>query len=88
MAAQSVPSGTMRESLGSLTLMIYPFSSVATADTFASGLGSNVVGFWANATTDEGTDGDEGVNVSNSSGTFTISLKTTGAVTLYVLAHI
>lgn len=88
MAAQTAPTNTLRESLGSLILLIYPFTSVATTDTFASGLSTSVVGFWANATTDEGTDGDEGVNVSNSSGTFTFALKTAGPVTLYVLARV
>lgn len=86
MAAQTVPSTATRESLGSLTLYIFPFASVADADTFASGLSTNVRGFWANSATDESTSGDEGANVANSSGTFTFYLKTTGAVTLYVLA--
>lgn len=84
MAAQTAAT-TTRESLGSLTLMIYTFTSVIDADTFASGLGTNVRGFWANSESAE-TAGDEGVNVTNSSGTFTLNLKTTGAVTLYVLA--
>lgn len=88
MAALTAAS-VIRESLGSVILLIYRFSSVVDADTFASGLGANVVGnaFWANAEADE-TAGDEGVNVTNSSGTFTINLKTTGAVTLFVLARI
>lgn len=88
MAALSAAS-TIRESLGSVTLMIYRFSSVVDADTFVSGLGTNVVGnaYWANAEADE-TAGDEGVNVTNSSGTFTLNLKTTGAVTLFVLARV
>ncbi|MEK7180420.1 MAG: hypothetical protein AAB706_03005 [Patescibacteria group bacterium] len=86
MAAQTAAT-TTRESLGSLILMIYTFTSVVDADTFASGLGSNVKGFWANSESAE-TAGDEGVNVTNSAGTFTLNLKTTGAVTLYVLATI
>jgi len=79
-------STTRRESVGSLTLYIFTLTSVADTDTFASGLGGNVAGYWANAITNEGTAGDEGVNVANSSGTFTFYLKTTGTVHLYVLA--
>ncbi len=88
MAVQTPASGyPIRESVGSLTLFIVRFTSVATTDTYASGLGSNVVGYWANGETDEGTDGDEGINVANSSGTFTFALKTAGIVTLYILAR-
>lgn len=77
----------IRESSGSLTMHIVNSASVADGDTYASGLGTNVVGFWANGATDEGTAGDEGINVANSSGTFTFYLKTTGAVTLYILSR-
>lgn len=88
MAAQTAAS-IVRESLGSVTLMLYRFTTVTDGDTFASGLGTNVVGnaYWANAEADE-TAGDEGVNVANSSGTFTFGLKTAGAVTLFVLARV
>ncbi len=75
----------IRTNLGAETLYIVRATSVADGDTYASGLGSNVRGYWANAEADE-TAGDEGVNVSNSSGTFTIGSKTTGTVTLYILA--
>ena len=80
-------STTIRESVGSLTLLIYTLTSVADADTFNSGLGANVVGYWANGEAGE-TAGDEGVNVTNSSGTFTLNLKTTGTVDLFVLARV
>ena len=79
-------STTLRESAGSLTLFIYTLTSVADADTFASGL-VNVVGYWANSESSE-TAGDEGVNVTESSGTFTLNLKTTGTIKLYVLARV
>ena len=75
----------LRESLGSLTLHIAKSTSVADGDTYASGL-PNVVGFWANGEADE-TAGDEGINVSESAGTFTFGLKTTAAVTLYALSR-
>jgi len=81
-------STTKRESLGSLTLLIFTLTTVADTETFASGLGSNVIGYWANAITNESTAGEEDVNVANSSGTFTFYLKTTGTVILYVLATV
>lgn len=77
-------SSTRRESMGSLTLHIFKLTSVADTNTFASGL-PNVSGFWANGEASE-TAGDEGINMTESSGTFTFNLKTTGAVTLYVLS--
>ena len=79
-------SSTLRESTGSLTLFIFTLTSVADADTYASGL-TAVVGYWANSEASE-TAGEEGVNVTESSGTFTLNLKTTGTVKLYVLARV
>lgn len=80
-------STTVRESSGSLTLFIFTLTTVADTETYASGL-TNIVGYWANAITNEGTAGEEGVNVAESSGTFTFYLKTTGTVMLYVLARV
>lgn len=86
MAAATL-STTERHNAGSLTLYVFTFSSVADTNTYASGLGSNVVGYWANAETNEATAGDEGFNVANSSGTFTFYGKTTAtSFKLYVLA--
>lgn len=86
MAAQTAAS-TTRESVGSLTLHIFTFSSVTTGDTFASGL-PNVIGFWATGTANVGTGTNlAGVNVTNSSGTFTFSGSITAlAMTLYVVS--
>ena len=70
MAAQSAAT-TIRESLGSLTLMVYTFTSVLDADTFASGLGTNVVTFMAFTNGNPSTQASAGVGVTNSSGTFT-----------------
>ena len=78
---------TIRESVGSLTLHKFNLTTVADTDTFASGLGANVVGFWANSQSAEATVGDEGVNVTESSGTFTFNQKTTGTVDLYALSR-
>ena len=86
MAAATVNT-TTRESLGSLTLHVINFSSVADTNTYASGL-PNVVGYWANSATNEGTQGQEGVNVAESSGTFTFYLKTTATdLDLYILSR-
>lgn len=88
MAAITLATGyPIRENAGSLTLYIVNSASVADGDTYASGLGLNVVGFWCNSAVDEGTAGDEGINVANSSGTFTFYRKTTGDATLYILAR-
>lgn len=36
---------TQRENLGSLTLIIYTFTSVSDADTYATGMGTNIFSF-------------------------------------------
>lgn len=80
-------SRTERHSMGDLTMHIFTFSAAADTDTFASGLGTNVVGQWANSGTNEGTAGDEGWNVAESSGTFTFYGKTSSSTTkLFVLS--
>ena len=86
--AAITPSSVTRESMGSLTMLICPFAGTADdGDTYASGL-PNVVGFWANGT-DDPTQGAEGIDVSNSSGTFTFNLgEDNRAFTLYILARI
>ena len=88
MAAATV-SRVERHSQGDLTLFVVTFSSLADTNTYASGLGSNVVGYWANAETNETTAGDEGINVANSNGTFTFYGKTTAsAAKLFILATV
>ena len=80
-------SAVYRESCGSLTLFQFTFASVASSgDTYASGL-PNVWGYWANVTSSQGvltTSG--GVNVVNSSGTFTIVPNMAAPVSLFVLS--
>ena len=82
--ADATESSTVTHSMGDLTFRIIELSTVADTNTHDSGI-SNVVGFWANGQASE-TAGQEGINVTESSGTFTFGLKTTGAVTLYVLS--
>lgn len=87
MAAQTAAT-TVRESLGSLTLLIFTFTSVATGDTFASGLSTNVIGFWAQGTSIT-TQTSAGEVVSNASGTFTLKPgEDANTMTLYVLARV
>lgn len=87
MAVQTAATST-RENVGSLTLHIFTFTSVTGADTFASGL-PNVIGFWATAQANVGTTVvGAGVNVINSSGTFTFAGNVAAsAITLYVIAR-
>lgn len=87
MAVQTAAT-TTRTNVGELTLHIFTFTAVTGADTFASGL-PNVIGFWAVDTFQGGTTTTGiGVNVSNSSGTFTFMVGTAAsAVTLYTLSR-
>jgi hypothetical protein len=80
---------TYRESMGSLTLHIFNFSAISGDDTFASGLGTSVVGFWCTDTMAVGsTVNAAGMNVSNSSGTFTFAPALAASTgTLYVVAR-
>lgn len=66
---------TYRESVGSMTLLVYTFSSVSTGDTFASGLGSNALFYNAIITQLPTTQASAGYGVGYNS--------TTGVFTLY-----
>lgn len=87
MAAQT-PATTLRENVGSLTLHIFTFTAVTGADTFASGLGTQVVSSIAQATLAGGTTtGIAGVSATNASGTFTFTTNLAATpVTLWVLS--
>lgn len=87
--AAKLPDSIYRESVGSLTLLKCTFTTtdVDNDDTYASGLGSNVFGYWFNNTLTD-TAAKE-VHVSESSGTFTFSSgedNVTGY--LYILAKV
>jgi hypothetical protein len=58
-------------SAGDLSLKIVKFTSVDDGDTYASGLGTNVVAFKYQVTADPTTNTSSGCNVAESSGTFT-----------------
>lgn len=84
--AAKTPSTTYRESLGSATLFIATFTDIDNDDTYASGLSTNVIGYWFNCTLADTAAKD--VHVAVSSGTFTFSTgedNITG--TLYILAR-
>lgn len=83
----ATPSSVIRESSGSTTLHIATFGSTADGDTWATGL-PNIVGYWGNSITN-GTQGKEGVDISESAGTLTFNLaetKTSG-IMVYVLSR-
>lgn len=78
---------TTRTNVGAVTLHIFTFTAMTGADTFASGLGTAVVGFWAQNTNPGGSTLVTGVNVSNSSGTFTFQNSVAATpITLYVIS--
>jgi hypothetical protein len=87
--AAVTPSTLTRHSMGDLTFFIAVFANTTDdGDTYASGLGSNVLGFWANGT-DDPTQGKEGIDVSESSGTFTFNTgEDDRGITLYIVATV
>lgn len=71
--AALTPTLTVRESLGSVTMMVYKFSSIADGDTFASALGTNVIDpcYWLVGQGNPATQASSGRDCTNSSGNFT-----------------
>ena len=87
MAAQTAAT-TLRESVGSLTLHIFTFTSVADADTFDSGLSTNVVAHWLAETSNVSTQASAGGAAVNASGTFTFYPgENSNSWTLFVIAR-
>jgi len=85
--AAITPAKLSRESVGSMVMFIAQFAAItsgATGDTWATGLGDNILGAWASATTA----GATGVSCSFLNGTITINPESgaTG-VNCYVLAR-
>lgn len=86
MAALTAAS-VQRESIGSLTLHTITFTAVTGDDTYASGLGTNVVGYIAQSNLAGGSTLVTGCNVLNTSGTFKFQVCVAAtAVTLYILS--
>lgn len=85
--ASATQSGTIiRESFGSLQLHKIPFTDIDNTNTYVSGI-SRIVGYWVQAT-DEPTQTAEGIDVAESSGTFTFSTSEANREgTLYVLSE-
>ena len=80
-------SSVIRENVGSLTLHIVDFTAVTGDDTYASGLGTNVVNQWANLRLAGGSTLVTGVNVTNSSGTFKFQVSVAATpVTLFIVS--
>jgi len=87
--AEKTPDTTITENMGSLALLVCKYSStnIDDGDTYPSGLSTNVVDQWFNATLDC-TQGGEGMNVSESSGTYTFNAPEANVTgTLFILAR-
>ena len=69
--AAKTPSTVNRYSLGDKTLIEATFADIDDLDTYASGLGTAVIGYWINGTDAPTTTANAVLSVSNSSGTFT-----------------
>jgi len=86
--AAKTPDSIIRENLGSLNLLICPFATanIDNEDTYATGL-PNIVGQWFNASKDP-TQGGEGMNISESSGTLTFNAPENDVTgTLFILTR-
>lgn len=87
MAAQTAAS-TVRTNLGAVTLLVYTFTSVATGDTFNTGLGTNLLWVWGQ-TGSITTQASAGVVISNSSGTLTLKPgEDSNSLTVFCLANV
>lgn len=89
--AALTPSAIGRESIGSMTFIIANFTTCATGDTWASGLGSNVLAWNAQPTSGPTTQSSAGATVtySTTTGIFTLKPGEDGnALSLQVAARI
>lgn len=78
---------TLNETFGSCILYIYIFSDLSNSDTLATGLGSQIIGAWANGTDDPTTQTSNKIDVANSSGTLTFATgENNRTAMVYVLA--
>jgi hypothetical protein len=77
---------TLQENVGSLNLYKYTFTTMATGDTFNTGLGGAIYAFWGqqgSITTQAST----GISISNSAGTLTLKPgEDSNSWTIFVLA--
>jgi len=88
MASAVTPTLVLRENAGSTMLHIATFAGTTDdGDTYVSGI-SDVVGFWGNCTDDSTGATYNGVDISESSGTFTFNLgEDNRSLMLYVLSE-
>lgn len=87
MAVQTAAT-TLRENVGSLTLMMFSFTSIADSDTFDSGLGTNIVHSWVQGAGNPVTQASAGVNITRSGGVYTFFPgEDSLAANLFVLAR-
>ena len=88
--AALTPTLERQVSAGDLTQYIVKFSSISDADTYASGLGDRIIGFVATTTADPTTNTSAGINVAESSGTFTFYPGVdalTGTLVIYAVGN-
>jgi hypothetical protein len=84
--AALVAVSTKRLNFGSVDVVKVNFSSIDDGDTYASGMSTNIVGFWFQQTDNPTTQASAGSSVANSSGTFTFYPGEEGASgDLYIL---
>lgn len=79
---------TVRESVGSLTILVFTFTSVNNGDTFDSGLGTNIWHSWAQSGS-QTTQASAGINFSRVLGVYTLKPGEDGnSAGLFVLARV
>jgi len=77
---------TLQENLGSVNLYQYTFSTMATGDTFNTGLGGAIFAVWGQQSSIT-TQASTGISISNSAGTLTLKPgENSNAWTIFVLA--
>ena len=69
--AAIVPASNVKNTAWAYTEVFAKFSTVSDADTWASGFGSRVVSYVGQVTSDPTTNTSAGINITESSGTFT-----------------
>ena len=79
---------TTRHNMGDTTLMRYTFTTMATGDTFVTGLGGAIVDFWGQQKSIS-TQASTGISISNSSGTLTLKPgEDSNSWTIFVMAQV
>ena len=87
MAAITPSGNTPTRTSNDITTHVVTFASVGDGDTYASGI-EGVIGFWGQVTADPTTNSSSGINITESSGTFTFFPGVAAlTLTLFVMAR-